>query len=270
MVNPADNPFAGATGADDGILTAYLDGELDAGARGALEARLLAEPQLKMRLDHLGRGGRAFGPAYDLLLTAAPEARLAATLADLVAKHAHAGRNAGRSRWRPLMALAAALVIFVAGGLAGYVLPLVTATAPVPPGWRQVVAEYQGLTTTETLAAIPDNSATISEELANIGGKLALDLSPDKLALPDVALKRAQLFNFRGKPLVQLAYLSPDSGPLALCIIANGRPDEGVAFEMREGFNIVFWTDHGHGYMLIGKAPRAALEAYAGDLAARV
>jgi hypothetical protein len=69
---------------------------------------------------------------------------------------------------------------------------------------------------------------------------------------------------------VQLAYLSPESGPLALCIIANGRPDEGIAFEMREGFNIVFWTDKGRGYMLIGKAPRAALEAYAGTLQTRV
>ncbi len=90
------------------------------------------------------------------------------------------------------------------------------------------------------------------------------------MALPNAALKRAELFDFRGKPLVQLAYLTPDSGPVALCIIANGRPDEAAAFETREGFNIVFWTDQGHGYMLIGKAPRGELEAYAGDLIAKV
>ena len=270
MANPADSTAGGSGSADDGVLTAYLDGELAADERAALETRLMAEPTLKVRLDQLGRGGRAFGPAFDALMAAAPADKLAAMLADLAAKHAYYGRQSVRSRWRTAMAIAAALLIFAAGGLAGTVLPMVTQKPAEPPGWRQVVAEYQGLTTAETLAAIPENAAVGSEELRVIGGKLALDLSPDKLALPNVALKRAQLFQFRGKPLVQLAYLSPESGPIAFCIIANGRPDEGIAFEMREGFNIVFWTDGGRGYMLIGKAPRAALEAYAGGLAARV
>lgn len=268
MADLADSPFAG--GADDGVLTAYLDGELAGTERVGLEKRLLAEPALKVRLDQLARGGRPFGPAYDALLAAAPGERLAATLAGLVARHGGNARQAGRTRWRPLAALAAALVIFAAGGLAGYLVPLLTHQAPQQPGWRQVVAEYQGLTTAETLAAIADNPASMATELTTIGGKLSLDLSPDKLALPEAALKRAQLFEFRGRPLVQLAYLSPANGPLALCIIANGRPDAGFAFEMREGFNIIFWTEKGRGYMLIGKAPRQALEAYAGDLAARV
>jgi anti-sigma factor RsiW len=267
MANPVDNSFAGAD--DDSILTAYVDGELAAAERAALEKRLLTEPALKMRLDELGRGERAFGPAFDALLAAAPEEKLAAMLADLAAKHAHDGRRSAGSRWGWAMAIAAALVIFAAGGLAGYMLPILT-HKPELPGWRQVVAEYQGLTTSETLAAIPESAAMVSEELTAIGGKLTLDLAPDKLALPNAALKRAQLFEFRGRPLVQIAYLTADNGPLAFCIIANGRPDTSVAFEMREGFNIVFWTNKGHGYMLIGKAPREALEAYAGDLAARV
>ena len=33
---------------------------------------------------------------------------------------------------------------------------------------------------------------------------------------------------------------------------------------------VVYWNDAGRGYMLIGKASRAALEAYAGELAPRV
>jgi anti-sigma factor RsiW len=222
-----------------------------------------------VRLDQLGRGGRAFGPAFEALLAAAPAERLGAALTDLAAKHAHSGRRSARARFGRVAAIAAALVIFAAGGIAGYVLPMVTQGPAEPPGWRQVVAEYQGLTTTESLTAIPDNVAMVSQELTVIGGKLALDLSTDKLALPNAALKRAQLFEFRGRPLVQLAYLTGD-GPVAFCIIANGRPDQAIAFEEREGFNIVFWTDGGRGYMLIGKASRQALEAYAGDLAARV
>jgi anti-sigma factor RsiW len=254
----------------DAILTAYLDGELDAAERAALEKRMLTEPELKLRLDQLGRGGRAFGPAYDALMAAAPEARMAAMLAELVAQHERSVGRRARSSWWSLPAIAAAVAIFIAGGLAGYAVPALTHKAPEQPGWRQVVAEYQGLTTSETLAAIADDPSAMTQELSTIGSRLAIDLSPDKLALPDATLKRAQLFQFRGRPLVQLAYLSPQAGPMALCIIANGRPDEGIAFEIREGFNIVFWTDNGRGYMLIGKATRAALEAYAGTLQTRV
>lgn len=267
MANPVDNLFDEAD--DDGLLTAYLDSALSTSARAALETRLGAEPALKARLDQLGRGGRDFRAAFDGLLAVAPEEKLAAMLAGLSARHAGA-RQAERSRPRWAMAIAAALAIFVVGGVVGYVLPSLTQRPAPLPGWRQVVAEYQGLTTTATLAAIPENGAMVSEELGAIGGKLALDLTQDKLALPNAALKRAQLFEFRGRPLVQLAYLTADNGPVAFCIIANGRPDEARAFETREGFNIVFWTDRGHGYMLLGKAPRATLEAYADDLAARV
>jgi anti-sigma factor RsiW len=263
MARPDDNSMTGI--ADDDLLTAYLDGELDAAARAALEARMLSEPALKVRLDALARGGRPFGAAYAALLAAAPEARLKARLAAVAAKRTHA-----RGDWqRWAMAIAAAVIIFVAGGAAGYLL-LPQLNPPVQPGWRQVVAEYQGLMTTDTLAAIPSDPGAVAAELSAAGGKLAVDLSPDRLTLPDADLKRAEILDFRGKPLVQLAYLTAGSGPVALCIIANGQPDKAAAFETREGFNIVFWTDGGRGYMLIGKAPRDTLEAYAGTLAPKV
>ena len=262
MANPVDS-----IGADDGILTAYLDGELAAGERAALDRRLVAEPALQARLEELRRGERAFRPAYEALLSVAPAERLQAMFTGLAAGNAEAGRRPSRGGSRRLAAIAAAVVLFLAGGLVGYLVP--TLRPVEPPGWRQVVAEYQTLTTAETLAAIPDDPAMLLEELTVLGSKLALSLAPDKLALPDVVLKRAQMFDFRGRPLVQLAYLSPADGPIAFCIIQNGRPDADLAFEQREGSNIVFWTRDGRGYMLIGKTPREALEAYAGDLAAR-
>ncbi len=270
MANPADS--GEGTVDDDGILTAYLDGELVGDERAALEKRFLAEPALKVRLDQLARGGRAFGAAYDALLAAAPTDRLNAMLAEVVASRAQPARPA-RARWNSLQALAVAVVIFILGGLAGHFVPFAIRQHDDPLGWRQAVAEYQGLTTTETLAAIPNAAEVLAQELSAIGGKLTLDLAPEKLTLPDAALKRADLFTFRGRPLVQLAYLTAASGPVAFCIMANGangRPDAAAAFEERAGFNVVYWTDDGRDYMLIVKAPRAALEAYATDLAARV
>ena len=127
-----------------------------------------------------------------------------------------ARRRGAAAHWRPA-AIAAAVALFVLGAGAGYLVPLVTGLVqPVQvaetPNWRQAVAEYMGLMTPETLAIIADNPAALADELSAVGDKLSLDLTPDRLALPDVALKRATLYAFRGKPLAQLAYLSPAEG----------------------------------------------------------
>ncbi len=182
-----------------------------------------------------------------------------------------------RRTWRAwrLGAIAAAIALFVLGAGAGYLVPLATGLVqPVKvaeaPNWRQAVAEYMGFMTPDTLAVISANPSELANELSAVGEKLALALAPDRLALPDASLKRAALYDFHGKPLVQLAYLSPADGAFAFCIIANGKPDAQVASEEREGFNIVFWNRNGLGYMLIGKAPTATLEAFAGDLKAKV
>lgn len=269
MADPVDSGPAIVGGSDDDILTAFLDGELDAAGRAALEARLAAEPLLAERLAALRAGDRGFAVAYDALLAAAPVERLQAMLAGVVARQpvvVSVSRRRGMPRgW---LAAAAAAVIFAAGAMAGYLLPMLRPAEP--PGWRAVVAEYFVLVTPETLEVIRSDPATMSAELGVIGEKLALPLSPDALALGDAELKRAQLYEFRGRPLVQLSYLVGSAEPMALCIIANGRPDAEIAFEERQGSNVVFWTKDGLGYMLIGKAPRVALEAYAGDLSARL
>jgi len=267
MADPVDSGPGVVGGPDDDILTAYLDGELDAAESAALEARLKAEPALAARLEVLRAGVRAFVPAYDALLAAAPAARMQAMLAEIVARQpVVVSVSHRRNMPRGWLAAVAAVVIFVAGAASGYFLPLLQ---PVePPGWRQVVAEYFVLITPETLETIRSDPAAMTAELETIGTKLSLDLSSDRLNLSDAELKRAQLYEFRGRPLVQLSYLAGDE-PMALCIIANGRPDAAIAFEEREGANVVFWTKDGLGYMLIGKAPRPALEAYAGDIEER-
>ncbi|MEX0853379.1 MAG: anti-sigma factor [Bauldia sp.] len=266
MADPTDNDRPG-----DDVLVAFIDGELGDEERAGIDALLAADAELRARLEALKRGGRRFAEAFEVLLAAAPAGRLNAVLAS--AAHSRAAPPRG---WRRLAAIAAAVAIFVAGAAVGSVAPRLWPGKPVEvaqapaPGWRQVVAEYLVLTTSDTLSIIPESPAILSDELTAIGAKLGIELSADKLALPHVYLKQAQLFEFRGRPLAQIAYLSRDDGPVAFCIIANGQPDAGPAFEQREGSNIVFWTKDGRGFMLIGKAPRQTLEQLAGELAAHV
>jgi len=257
------SPEDGA-GPDDILLTAYADGELDASARAAVETRLKAEPLLAARLARLRDGVRGLQAAFDTMLTAAPRQRLAAALERSRVR----SRPVPRRVLRAVIALAAAIIILVLGGVAERLLSPRAAHEEL--NWRQAVAEYQQLTTTDTLAAIPDAPDVLDTELKTLSAKMAVALTPEKLALAGATLKRADLFAFDGRPLVQLAYLTQADGPIAFCIIPAKKPDAPIKFETRNGFNLVYWNDDGRAYLLIGKAERRTLEDFAATLSAKV
>jgi anti-sigma factor RsiW len=248
-------------------LVAYLDGELDAGARLALDARLARDGALRDRLDRLRMDQHEFAAAFDRLFDAAPADRLAAMLARVEAESAAKPAAAKAGNWRILQLIAAGLVLFLIGGAVGYLAGTGKGSdeiAEVTPGyWRQVVAEYVSLYSPETFAGFPDDRAIQTVALAAVGKPLGLTLTPDNVALPGLTLKGPVLFKFRDMPLAQVGYLSKNYGPVAFCMIVNGQPDKGPTFETREGKNIVYWQKGGRGYLVIGTAPRDQLEAYA-------
>ena len=250
----------------DEEITAYLDGELDGIARGALEGRLAADAALRAELEML-RSGRPPAEPFDLLLDIAPIDRLEKML-----EAAEAAPSRTWSGFGGLRALAAAIVLLVLGGAIGFGLARTVAPTEVAEvaGWRSVVADYVALYTPETFALAPADPAAYAPRLKVVGDGLGLDLDPDMVALPGLDLKGAILFHYDGKPLGQVSYLSTEYGPVAFCIIKNGREDTPLAFEERRGMNVVFWNSAGRGYLIIGTMPRDNLESLAGTLASRV
>jgi len=261
----------------DEELVAYLDDELSRAERSAIESRLNADPAAKERLEYLRAGDRPFAEAFDAVLRAAPSDRLR----DILRESAR-GRpesNLGRA-WhvdRRLAAIAAAIVLFVGGVVVGANLPAVepiseseSESLDTPDGWRAVVTDYLDLYTRDTLADIPDDPALLDKQLAFVGDKLSLDLSTEKVTLPDLALKRSQIFALGGKPLAQIVYLPVDGSPVAFCIFRAGDDAEQTpTFENRQGKNIVYWSKAGHKFMLIGNLPKSELEPLANSLADR-
>ena len=249
----------------DEALTAYLDGELPAAAAAELEARLAGDAAAQERLEVLRRG-RPPAEAFDAVLEMAPVDRLEGMLEA-------AGRSAPprHGSFGALRAVAAGLMLIAAAGL-GYTLARVTAPTEVAeaPNWRAMVADYVSLYTPETLAMAPPDPASNAHRLKLVGDGLGVDLTPDGVALPGLDLRGALLFQYDGKPLGQVSYLSTEHGPVALCIIRNGKPDAPPAFEERRGLNIVFWNSGGLGYLVIGAIPKETIETMAGSLAARI
>ncbi|NJM35119.1 MAG: hypothetical protein HC850_10895 [Rhodomicrobium sp.] len=66
-------------------LLAYLDGELGDPERAAVSELLERDAKARARLETLKRGGRPFSEAFDVLLDAAPDAKLQAMFDELLA-----------------------------------------------------------------------------------------------------------------------------------------------------------------------------------------
>jgi anti-sigma factor RsiW len=250
----------------DEEITAYLDGELDDARRSTLEARLTADSAARVRLDTLS-AGRPPSEPFDLLLGMAPIGRLEAML--------DAADKPAPQTWGSfggLRALAAAVVLLILGGAIGFGLSrgLEPTHVAEAPSWRAVVADYVALYTADTFALAPADPEAYAPRLKVVGDGLGLALAPDMVALPGLDLKGAILFHYDGKPLGQVSYLSTQYGPVAFCIIKNGRDDTPLAFEERRGMNVAFWNDGGRGYLIIGAMPREDLAPLAETLASRV
>ncbi|WP_156830770.1 hypothetical protein [Kaistia granuli] len=267
---------------DDERIVAYLDGELDEPGHSEFAARLASEPDLRARLDLLESGGAGISAAMESLKAQAPKARLDDILAQAIEQSRDSGDNVVplRRMWpqAPLTTrqmVAAAVALFLLGGIANEFVRGREAPRPAAPvaevasveDWRQAVAEYWSLTTPDTLAIAPTPERAAAE-LSLASQKLGVDLADVPEAFPGLSFRGAQLFDFRGKALVQMAFLDPEHGPIAYCVIENPtRAEIPPTTETLDGFTIVHWASGGQSRLLIGRAPAERLQALAGKVA---
>lgn len=221
------------TGISDELLTAHLDGELSPEDHARVEAALTKDEALQARLELLDIPLDPLRSAMDQLTTQAPSIPLPAASA--------------KSRGFPFAIAGGSLA---AGVVIGALLMTQLTPAPKQPGWIDYVASYQALYSQETLAGIDIDPAEQAAQLSRVSEAVGRSLSV-AASVPGLEFKRAQTLGFNGKPLVQLAYLTPDGVPLAFCVIA--KEDQAALKQMeREGMQAASWSDGSFSYLLIG------------------
>jgi len=216
----------------DEDLTAFLDGEADAALAREIAAAESRDPNVRDRLQALHLSRDVVREALDTVLADAPDVPVLPQVA-------------APMDWRAA----------VIGGLAACLVLGAIGLSQWPqdraPGWRDYVAAYQALYVTDTLASVPaarDPDARLKE----LGATLGRDLSFAADA-PRLNFKRGQVLGFEGRTLIQLAYLSPDGAPMALCIIRDqDAGDTGITSETLEGMSAAHWSRDGFAYLLIG------------------
>lgn len=223
------------TGFSDQDLSAYLDDEAPADVAAAIEGALPDDPGLRARLDALRAAQDSFTVAMEAALASAPE------MPDMPEPVAQTTASA----WPfGLAGVAAGAVLALGVGWNIWHTP--------DPGWRDVIANYQSLYVTETLAPIDPTPEVQQAELQRLSAGVGIDLT----GLPEISglsFKRAQQLGFKGKPLAQLTFLAADGGPVALCILRNGaETSPGITAEVLSGLDTYSWTEDGFGILLVG------------------
>jgi anti-sigma factor RsiW len=269
-------------GVSDDRLVAYIDNELSPDERAVVARALERDPELRDRLEFLDSGGRPFGQAFDLLLDAAPDARLQAMFAGLIDGATESPRPpsgedetvvpfrrpspspVSRNIWQLAAAASIALTVFGGGVITGAILgrdtQQVATGDQATRNWMDAVAQYVSLFSEQTLAGMPADRAARDANLRRVSTALGIDLSQEKLALPSLAFQGTQLLQLQGKPLAQIAFKSASGKPVAICIIKTPKAAEPPSAERRHGLNIVHWVANGYGYMVIGDVPEDALQ----------
>jgi anti-sigma factor RsiW len=271
-------------------LVAYIDGEVSASEREAMDRALQNDTKARERLNILSLGNRPFSEAFDLLLDAAPDDRLQAMLADIVGRGASPSSqsrpvldsadktvipmrprreaHSGFALWQ-MAAAAAILALVFAGGLFAGGLFEAPQQVAEKVGWREAAARYVSLFSKETLEGMPADPQQRQANLKQIETSLGLSLSGERIASASLSFEGSQLLQIEGKPLAQIAYLRDGRTPVALCITRTAMPTVGPATEQRYGLNVVHWVANGYGFMVIGKVPESDLAKIAADFRGR-
>lgn len=273
---------AGHNEISDAQLVAYLDGELSTAETEAVAKALSQSAGTRERLETMKLGGRAFPEAFDLLLDAAPNAKLQAMFADLIANEAAPSGAASRGGnilpfgkrgaplWRFAAAAAILALVFTGGLFAGGLFNAPENIAERELSWREEAAGYIALFSKDTLAGMPTDNATRQLNLSRVATALGLDLSGEKIANPALSFQGTQLLQFEGRPLAQIAYLYGNDTPVALCIIKSSNPPRPPAEEKRYGLNSVHWVKGGYGFVVLGKVPEPELRRISETFRARL
>lgn len=250
----------------DEQLTAFIDGELDAVERDRIERLIESDAGVAERFDRLSRSDLPFREAFAPLLAAAPSAKLDAMLAAIPPAQAQKKAASGLRRRGLLGALAACLVAGIAIDRAAIDIGHRLAKPDEGSEWRAVVAEYLSLYTAETLSGPAAGRAEQAAQLSEVGSKVGLALTPEAVAIPGIDFKRAILLTYDDKPLAQIAYLDPETGPMALCITTSKTGAAAPDMENRRGMNVVYWSNATHAFMLIGHSSIDRMQALADDV----
>ncbi len=231
-------------------LNAYLDGELDAEARIAVEAWLIDNPDEAARIEAL-RGDRdaLAGIHADILQEPVPEKMRAAL--------SKATRPALSQHW---MRAAASVVLLLVGAAAGWIAHGSAVPSPTgESGFVRHAVSAHVVFTKERRHAV-EAKATEKHLVRWLSRRVGRTLNPPSLKDAGYALVGGRLVADDGAPAAQFMYQNSDKNRLTLYVrSARDAKDTSFRITTERGVSAFYWIEAPYAYALIGKVDRDKL-----------
>ncbi|MEQ0466274.1 hypothetical protein ABLV87_22715 [Klebsiella sp. JB_Kp018] len=243
----------------DEAIVAWLDGEMHASDAERFEVALSQEEQLAARTEMLRISQTDIACAFAPLLREAPQSRLEAQLANVLAQPlAGTARSTGVSR-RSL--IAASLSFLVIGSGLGYFARNASGDHGESEKIRDLEAQYMSLYSAETLLDADSSPTALQRGLTRTAQDLGLQANEQQLVLSGAELKMVRMLRYDSTSIAQIAWMHADYGPMALCISPDGQPaSTELNHEQRHKMNLVWWYSGRYQFVLIGRNPASQLE----------
>jgi anti-sigma factor RsiW len=265
-------------------LSAYLDGQLPEAEMDEINAILAADDDARGVFEKLKLGSEFGARAFDKLLQEPIPLDLVRNIkeaakkedeppkADFAAIPVAAAAPRRPSPFWP-KALAASLVLFLAGGSAGYLVGerqdggtelASTQFAPVRT-WLDDIADYHRIYARQTrhLVEVPASDKEHIVEWLSASTGVPFNL-PD-LSGQNLTFEGARLLVAGGKPTAQLLYRNAQNEVFAICFLQSdpvGSPTT-LAESMRNDIGLVSWQKGAAAYVVVGPSADASLDRIA-------
>ena len=235
-------------------LTAYLDGEADVHLVQEIDDALAVDSGLVDQLQNISIDVQAIKGTFDAVLAESPAAPpvLRAEVAD---------KSGGK--WLGLRAAAGiALVCLSVGGYLG------TAFQKADETWQGYAAAYHSLYVTNTLSEVRQPLNVSKHDLSRASDLLGKSINFDVVSgVQGLEYKRAQVLGFEGRPLVQIAFMTQQGAPVALCVYPKTHDAiQPMSQQRMLGMSSATWSRDGFEYLLVGSTDDTLIERAANAL----
>ncbi len=241
---------------DDEVLVAYIDGQLEDDVARQVEAALLENPIAQAKIRKLKDTSSILKQPFDQLLNTPLSPDFANTI---MSKKVVTMPD---KRLQIALASAFVTVLFFLGIGTGYIYnnyQQQTIQKSQADSWIQAVVDYQILYGRQTLENPAPALQEVNQTRQRLGEILGNDLLIPDLMGEGLLFKRGQVLEFRGNPVIQLAYLPEQGKPVAYCITKINTNNQALVQGSSKGLSYLHWQKDGYGYILVGDIPEKKL-----------
>lgn len=236
------------TNLEDWALHAYADNEISGEQRDEIEQLLRGEPELARKVDAWRQQKSLLKQAYDGVLSEPLPPSLAATL--------RSGRAGFRVTASPWLAMAAAVLLVVMGGLGGWFLRAGTGNLGGEDIAQEALSAHQ-VYASEVRHPVEVEASDKAHLQAWLSKRIGTPFTVPDLQAEGYTLLGGRLLAAGGHPAAQLMYENAGKQRITVFLTAQAREEEtSVRVEEQGKLIACYWKDRKLAFAVAGEMAR--------------